>query len=110
MMDSARALTFGSSSTTRTVVVLAFSDFIRPTPLALKTATMGQKRSSDARSYFTISISPVALMQRKLGSPEAATDYKLWPFAPIRGVSRNMHRASNITGNQVDRARRLARV
>jgi hypothetical protein len=34
--------------------------------LALKTATMGQKRSSNPRSYFTISISPVALMQQKL--------------------------------------------
>src|SRR5712671_3032523 len=66
MMDSARARTVGSSSTTRTVVGLAFSDFIRPTPLALKTATMGQKRSSNPRSYFTISISPVALMQQKL--------------------------------------------
>src|SRR5712671_424295 len=66
MMDSARARTVGSSSTTRTVVGLAFSDFIRPTPMALKTATMGQKRSSNSRSYFTISISPVALMQQKL--------------------------------------------
>jgi len=28
---------------------------------------MGQKRSSDSRSYFTISISTVALLQRKLG-------------------------------------------
>jgi hypothetical protein len=40
--------------------------------------------------------------------PEAATDYKLWPFAPIRGVSCNMHRASYYR-DQADRARRLAR-
>jgi hypothetical protein len=53
--------------------------------MALKTATMGQKRSSNSRSYFTISISPVALMQQKLDA-EAATDYKLAVRA-YRGVS-----------------------
>jgi hypothetical protein len=35
-------------------------------PLASKAATMGQKRSSNFRSYFTILISSVALMQQKL--------------------------------------------
>src|SRR5271170_3705499 len=50
MMDSARARTVGSSSTTRTVVGLAC--FIGPTPLALKTATMGEKRSSNFSQSF----------------------------------------------------------
>src|SRR5215831_17964197 len=44
MMDSARARTIGSSSTTRTVVGLAFLDFIRPTPLAFKSGNHGAKR------------------------------------------------------------------
>jgi len=35
-------------------------------------------------------------------------DYKLWPFAPIRGVSCNIHRASYYR-DQADHARRLAR-
>jgi transposase len=63
--DFARA-TGKLAKTDRIDAAAAFSDFIRPTPLALKTATMGQKRSSNPRSYFTISISPVALMQQKL--------------------------------------------
>jgi hypothetical protein len=40
--------------------------------------------------------------------PKAATDCKLWPFAPISGVSCNMHRASYYRV-QANRARRLAR-
>src|SRR6266404_9637778 len=42
MMDSARARTVGSSSTSRTVVGVAFSDFIRPSPLALKRQAWGK--------------------------------------------------------------------
>src|SRR6516165_8232742 len=106
MMDSARARTVGSSSTTRTVVGLAFSDFIRPTPLALKTATMGQKRSSNPRSYFTISISPVALMQQKLrrGSSDRlqiGRSRLSWHFRSMHGASYYRHEA--------DLLRRLAR-
>src|SRR6266404_4812992 len=106
MMDSARARTVGSSSTTRTVVGLAFSDFIRPTPLALKTVTMGQKRSSNPRSYFAISISPVAIMQQKLRR-ESSDRLQIGRSRPS-WRSHNMHRAACFR-HQADRVRRSAR-
>src|SRR6266478_10112533 len=104
MMDSARARTVGSSSTTRTVVGLAFSDFIRPTPLALKTVTMGQKRSSNPRSYFAISISPVAIMQQKLRR-ESSDRLQIGRSRPSWRF-RSMHRAPYYR-HQADLVRRV---
>src|ERR1700730_7571737 len=43
MIDSARARTVGSSSTTRAVVGLASFGFIRPTPLAFENGNHGAK-------------------------------------------------------------------
>jgi len=82
MMDSARARTVGSSSTTRTVVGLAFSDFIRPTPMALKTPTMGAKAKFQ-RSQLFYNFDFICCTYAAKNSDAEAAPTTNWPFAPI---------------------------
>jgi hypothetical protein len=80
MMDSARARTVGSSSTTRTVVGLAFLDFIRPTPFGSKGGNHRAKAKFHLSRLFCNCDCTCGTYAAKIGSPEAAIDYKLWPF------------------------------
>ena len=105
-MDSARARTVGSSSTTRTVVGLAFSDVIRPSPLALKRQPWGKSEVPTLAVILQFRFHLLRLCSKN-SDAEAATDYKLAVRA-YRGVSHNMHRAACFR-HQADRVRRSAR-
>src|SRR6266404_7981882 len=85
MMDSARARTVGSSSTTRTVVGLAFSDFIRPTPLAFERQPWGKSEVPTLAVILQFRFHLLHLCSKN-SDAEAATDYKLAVRA-YRGVS-----------------------
>ena len=94
MIDSARVRTVGSSSTTRTVVGLARFDVIRITPVGFKSGKHGAKAKFQLSQLFYNSGFICCTYAAETQIPEAATDYKLWLFAPIRAFSGGMHRAS----------------
>src|SRR6266478_5044172 len=82
MMDSARARTVGSSSTTRTVVGLAFSDFIAPYPLGFENANHGAKAKFQPSQLFHnfdfTCCTYAAKTQTRKQRPTTN-----WPFMPI---------------------------
>src|ERR1700758_1375183 len=82
MMDSARARTVGSSSTTRTVVGLAFSDFIRPTPMAFENGNHGAKAKFQLSQLFSNLDFTCCTYAAKPQTPKQRPTTN-WPFAPI---------------------------
>src|ERR1700720_4376485 len=106
MIDSARARTVGSSSTTRAVVGLARFGFIRPTPLAFENGNHGAKAKFRLSQLFYNFDFNCCTYAAETQIPEAATDYKLWPFPPIRGVFRRI--TAPHYRDQADRACRLS--
>src|SRR6266404_6396128 len=82
MMDSARARTVGSSSTTRTVVGLAFSDFIAPYPLGFENGNHGAKaKFQPSQLFYDFDFTCCTYAAKTQTRKQRPTTN--WPFAPI---------------------------
>src|SRR6266850_5368263 len=82
MMDSARARTVGSSSTTRTVVGLAFSDFIALYPLGFENGNHGAKaKFQPSQLFYDFDFTCCTYAAKTQTRKQRPTTN--WPFAPI---------------------------
>src|SRR5467141_2718177 len=107
MMDSARARTVGSSSTTRTVVGLAFSDFIAPYPLGFENGNHGAKaKFQPSQLFYNFDFTCCTYAAKTQTRKQRPTTN--WAFAPIVAFpqyardSYYMHQADLVQPDAVD--------